>query len=70
MLLISMKINMKMKMLEMNVEIKIKIKVERKEGNRSSRVAHLDCFQTTHNFNYEPMCTDKETKRWNRYNSY
>ena len=57
----------------MNVKMKIKIEmtvVVRKEGNRSSRVEHLNCFQTTYNFNYELMCTDKETKRWNRYNSY
>ena len=69
-LLISMKMNMKMKMLEIYVETKIKTKVTvvvRKEGGRSSRVVQLNCFQTTHNFNYELMCTDKNTRRCSRY---
>ena len=68
-----MKMNIKVKKLEMNVKMKIKREmtvVVRKEGNRRSRVEHLNCLQTTYNFNYELMCTDKETKRWNRNNYY
>ena len=52
-----MKMNIKVKKLEMNVKMKIKREmtvVVRKEGNRRSRVEHLN----------------KETKRWNRNNYY
>lgn len=50
MLIIGIKMNIKLKILGMSVEIKIEMKVTvvvRKDGNRGSRVVHLDCFQTT-----------------------